>query len=302
MTTLQGPDHRRRPATFTFRRRFRDVAVGVAIALLVSSVACSASGAEIHGYGMSMKVPPGWHGTISHGLVRLRGDGLRLWIRESSSPETGPSSFFRRRAAPTLRPYDFGVEQHLGFTLSGRRFAILLPSRSRPSANTLDTANAALRTFTVKPGHYYGQHLPPARFPERLGWFVGARGGKLYAEGGQTAAWAATVPYRDPPFQIPPYRTVARLPSDGVIMSVLLGRDSAHRPEPVNSLRIRPRLIGNSFEGLLPGIGLYRATVRRKGYGLDLWVYFKTVHPAPKVIARAQDELDSLRLPTWPAG
>jgi hypothetical protein len=70
----------------------------------------------------------------------------------------------------------------------------------------------------------------------------------------------------------------------------------------VNSLRIRPQLIDNSFEGLPSGIGLYRASVQKPGYGLDLWLFFKTVHPAPKVIARAQAELDRLWLPSWPAG
>jgi hypothetical protein len=149
-----------------------------AIALLLSGVACSASEKQIHGYGMSMRVPPGWKGTISHGLVRLQGDGLRLWIRESSSPTSGVEPFFRRRSVPTLRASDFGVEQHLGFRLSGRRFAVLLPSPSRPSAAGIDVANAALRSFTAKPGNYYGQHLPPARFPARSGWFVGAQSGK----------------------------------------------------------------------------------------------------------------------------
>jgi hypothetical protein len=110
------------------------------------------------------------------------------------------------------------------------------------------------------------------------------------------------VPYRDPPFQIPPHRTLARLPGDGIIICVFLGRDSAHLTESVNSLRIRPRLIGSSFEGLPPGIGLYRASARKTGYDLDLWLFFKTVHPAPNLVARAQAELDRLQLPAWPAG
>jgi hypothetical protein len=49
---------------------------------------------------------------------------------------------------------------------------------------------------------------------------------------------------------------------------------------------------------LPPGIGVYRASVRKTGYCLDLWLFFKTVRPASKVIARAQDELDRLRLPS----
>jgi len=273
----------------------------VAIAFLVSSLAGSGHASAIHGYGMSMTIPRGWHGTISHGLIRLRGQGLRLLIRESS-PTRRRDPFFRRRSVPTLRASDFrSAEHHLGFTLSGRRFA-LLPFPARPSPAALQAANAALRSFTVKPGNYYGQPLPPAHFPARPGWFVGARGGKLLAEGGQTVTWAATVPYRDPPLQIPPSRTLNRLPSDGVIIVVSLSRDSAFRIRPVNSLRIRPRLIGDNFEGLPRGIGLYRAALRKTGYDLDLWLFFKTVHPSPRIIARAQAELDRLRLPTWPAG
>jgi hypothetical protein len=273
----------------------------VATVLLVSTLAGSGDPGAIHGYGMSMTIPRGWHGTISHGLVRLRGHGLGLQIRESS-PTGRPDPFFRRRAVPPLHASDFrSAEHHLGFTLSGRRFALLpFPARSSPGA--IDALNAVLRSFTVKPGNYYGQPLAPARFPSRSGWFVGARGGRLLAEGGQTVSWAATVPYRDPPAQIPPFRTLRRLPSDGVIIWISLSRDSALRIRPLNSLRIRPQLIGNNFEGLPRGIGLYRASVRKIGYDLDLWLFFEIVHPSPRTIARAQAELDRLRLPIWPAG
>jgi len=159
-----------------------------------------------------------------------------------------------------------------------------------------------LRSFTIKRGHFYGQSLPPARFSVKAGWFVGARGGKLLAQGGQTETWAATVPYRDSPLQIPPTRTLRQLPADGVIIWVSASRDSAIRLRPWNSLHIRRRLISNDFEGLPRNIGLYRALVRRPAYDLDLWVFFKTVHPAARVITRAQAELDRLRLPAWPAG
>jgi hypothetical protein len=74
------------------------------------------------------------------------------------------------------------------------------------------------------------------------------------------------------------------------------------RLRPSNSLHIRRTLISNNFEGLPRGIGLYRATVRRHAYDIDLWVFFMSVRPAPRVISRAQAELDRLRLPAWPAG
>jgi hypothetical protein len=176
-----------------------------------------------------------------------------------------------------------------------------LPAQ-RPAPAAIRAANGILRSFTVKRGNFYGQPLQPARFPAEPGWFVGARGGKLLAQGGQTETWAATVPYRDPPLQYSPDRTLRRLAPDGIIIWVSLSRDSAVRLRPSNSLHIRRSLISNNFEGLPRGIGLYRAVVRRPAYDIDLWVFFKSVRPSSRVIALAQAELDRLRLPAWPAG
>ncbi len=274
----------------------------VAPTFLLHTVAVWATANVVHGYGMSITVPRGWHGQITHGLVRVRGGGLRLEIREST-PQARPDPFFRRQTVPTLRAADFrSAEHHLGFTLAGRQFAVLpFPSR-RPSAAAIATVNTVLRSFTVKRGRYYGEPLTPARLPAAAGWFVGARGGKLRAEGGQTETWAAAVPYRDPPLQIPPRRTLRQLPADGIIIWITLSRDSALRLRPLNSLHIRRGLISNDFEGLPRGIGLYRATLDRHAYDIDIWVFFKTIRPAPRVITRAQAELDRLRLPAWPAG
>jgi hypothetical protein len=276
----------------------RQILVSVALA----GIAASAPVHVVHGYGMSIAIPQGWQGRITHGLVRVRGQGLRIVIRESTpGPKADP--FFRRRAVPRLGTKDFrSAEHHLGFTLSGRNFAVLPFPARRPSPAAIGSANAVLRSFTVRSGHFYGEPLPPARFPGARGWFVGARSGKLLAEGGQTESWAATVPYRDPPLQIPPTRTLGRLGPNGTIIWVSLSRDSALRMRPVNSLHIRRNLISNNFEGLPRGIGLFRATVRRSAYDLDVWVFFKTAHPTPPTVARAQTELDRLRLPVWPNG
>jgi hypothetical protein len=274
----------------------------VALAFVLAGVASSGASAVLHGYGMSITIPGGWHGRITHGLVRVRGKGLRLELREST-PEGRPDPFFRRRTVPTLQATDFhATEHHLGFTLSGRNFALLPFPAQRPAAAAIHTANAILHSFRVKRGHFYGQPLPPARFPPEPRWFVGARGGKLLAQGGQTETWAASVRYRDPPLQIPPVRTLRALAPDGIIIWVSLSRDSAVRLRPSNSLHIRRSLISNNFEGLPRGIGLYRATARRPAYDIDLWVFFKTIRPSPRVIARAQAELGRLRLPAWPAG
>jgi hypothetical protein len=274
----------------------------VATTFLVAGLAGSAPANVLHGYGMSITLPLGWQGQISHGLVRVRGAGLRLEIREST-PQQRPDPFFRRRTVPTLRAADFrSAEHHLGFTLAGRHFALLPFPSPRRSPAAITTVNSVLRSFTVRRGRFYGQPLPPARLPAAAGWYFGARGGTLRAEGGQTETWAATVPYRDPPLQIPPHRTLRQLPIDGIIIWVTLSRDSALRLRPFNAVRISRPLIANNFEGLPRGVGLYRATVRRRAYDIDIWVFFKTIRPAARVIARAQAELDRLRLPPWPAG
>ena len=278
------------------------IAMAIAGGLGITQYAFGAGASHvIHGYGMSLTIPDGWNGAITHGLVRLHGVDLRIEIRESS-PTKRLDPFFRRRVVPTLHASDFqSAEHHLGFTLAGRHFAVL-PFPARPSRAAIDDANTALRSFTVKAGKYYGQPLPPARFPKRPGWFVGARAGELLAEGGQTETWAATVPYRDSPSQIPPHRTLNRLPRDGVIIWVSLSRDSALRQRPFNSLNIRRRMIESNFEGLPKGVGLYRASVRRAAYDVGLWVFFNTVNPSIDVVARAQAQVDLLRLPTWPRG
>ena len=276
----------------------RWIALGIAIA----GIAAPAPAHLVHGYGMSIAISRGWHGGITHGLVRLRGTGLRVEIREFT-PTTPADPFFRRRTVPTLVAGDFAsAEHHLGFTLAGRNFALLTFAAQRPRASAIRAANRILRSFTATRGRFYGQPLRPARFGAAPGWFAGAHGGILRAEGGQTESWAATVPYRDSPLQLPPTRTLARLGPGGAVVWVSLSRDSAFRLRSMNSLRIRRRLVSNNFEGLPRGGGLFRATVHRSSYDVDVWVFFKTARPTAGAIARAQAELDRLRLPTWPRG
>jgi hypothetical protein len=49
----------------------RQILVSVALA----GIAASAPVHVIHGYGMSIAIPQGWQGRITHGLVRVRGQG-----------------------------------------------------------------------------------------------------------------------------------------------------------------------------------------------------------------------------------
>src|ERR687887_1168254 len=133
--------------------------VVLATALLVTQVAGPAQTHVVRGYGMSITIPRGWHGRITHGLVRVSGGGLRFEIREST-PEARPNPFFRRRAAPTLRKADFrAVEHHLGFSLAGRQFAVLPFRAQRAAPAAIRTANMILRSFTARRGRFYGQRL-----------------------------------------------------------------------------------------------------------------------------------------------
>lgn len=114
----------------------------VALAFLLAGVASSGASTLLHGYGMSITIPRGWHGRITHGFVRVRGEGLRLEIREST-PEGRPDPFFRRRTVPTLQATGFhATEHHLGFTLFRRNFA-LLPF---PARNDLQRRRSTPRT------------------------------------------------------------------------------------------------------------------------------------------------------------
>jgi hypothetical protein len=181
---------------------------------------------------------------------------------------------------------------------------VRLVRRRSPSPATLAAADLALRSFRVARGDFYRGTVAPARFPARPGWHVGTGGrARVRAEGEQTESWAATVPWRDPPNQAPPHRTLARLPRDGIAIYLDLWRDSrdpSWANRLMNSLRIDPRKISGPFEGVPARFGLYRASVPHGRYTLDLWVFFGRAHPSRAAVRRAQAELDDVRLPVWP--
>jgi hypothetical protein len=272
-----------------------------------------AAGPPLHGYGMSVRVPAGWHGRISSGVVALatfpipRGDtgfgrstarrmrrgDLLLLIAEYEGLPGEPRGCLPRRRAPALSGPG-------SFCLSRRHF-VRFVKRHRPSETTLAEADRALGGFRVRRGDFYRGSVAPARFLARRGWHVGTGGrAAVRAEGEQTTSWAATVPWRDGPNELPPHRTLARLPRDGIAIFLGLFRDSREpRQSPWNSLRIDRRELSGGFEGLPPRFGLYRATVQHGTYVLDLWVFFGTTRPSSATVARAQAELDAVRLPVW---
>lgn len=283
------------------------------MAALLAALAL-ATGPSLHGYGMSMRLPPGWHGRVSAGVLAAatfpiprgdtgfgaatarrmrRGDVLLLVSEYEGMPGERLLCLPRRQAPPLAGPGSF--------CLSRRHFVRFVKRRGASRA-TLAQADRALASLAVRGGDFYPGTVAPARFPARPGWHVGTGGrAAVRAEGEQTTSWAATVPWRDGPMELPPHRTLARLPRDGVAIFVSLFRDSRRLTQrPWHSLRIDGRQTSGGFEGLPSRFGLYRADVPRGRYVVDLWVFFGTIHPPPAVVARAQAELDAVRLPVWP--
>jgi len=284
----------------------RSALAAAAAILLVSG--CGKGSNTIHGYGMSLTLPAGWHGRISHGYVAARGDHATLELSEwQPSPEERSVSWFLRRKPPLhVNARDFtATESSLAFALNGRYFAVFVHASKRPKAAVISRADKALASFHARRGNFYGGNLLPASFPSGAGWHVGtSKPGTLRAQGGQTESWAATTPYRDASNQLPPWRTLARLRPDGVLLWLGLSRSN----KPVggggwNSFRIDARKAFVNFEGNASSrISLYRAYRHGAGFDEDLWVFFGRPHPRPSVVARAQAELDSVKLPSWPRG
>ena len=258
---------------------------------------------SIHGYGMSMALPAGWHGSIGHGYLIARGDGLTLRIDEwQDTPQDREGFFYFRMRAPVhMRARNFGPRAAAPrFRLHGRYFVIF--ANGRPTARALRHLNAALVSFGARRGDFYGGTLPPARFAARPRWHVAtSRAGRLLAQGGQTETAAATFPLGQHPFDVPPYR-VTRLPADGIVIVLTLSR--SYPPwiggRSHGSFHIDPRHVSTSFEGMPSTVSMYQAFTKSAAYDRSLYVFFGRPHPTRAQVARAQAELDSVRYPAWP--
>ena len=120
----------------------------------------------------------------------------------------------------------------------------------------------------------------------------------------QTESWASTIAYRDPADQLPPHRTMAALPRDGVIVHVT----RSWEPSPpawvhqVHPLRITRQIVG-SFEGnTSPHVSRWAGTTWHGGSFVTVWVLFGRTTPTPAQIRRAQLELDRAVFAPWRIG
>jgi hypothetical protein len=144
---------------------------------------------------------------------------------------------------------------------------------------------------------------PPAQLPAAHGWHVGGARTAVGCPGCvQTDSWAATVPYRDGPNDFP-QRTMAVLPSRGIIIKVSRSREPA---PPSWMLRRHPLKIGRSaihsnFEGNTTHgrVSVWLGSTWRAGSLVSVYVYFGSPTPSRATVARAQAELDATKLVPW---
>lgn len=147
-------------------------------------------------------------------------------------------------------------------------------------------------------------NVTPPRFQSAPGWHVGStpthscdvgvtRGRCVMAE-----AWASTVPYRDCPNCVPPHKTLATLPPDGIIIQLTDARERPPYGQPGSwPTRIRAsQVISGPGEGTPARIS-YAQLVVRSPHDVEhfLFVWFGRPHPTPQQLARANTELQTVR-------
>jgi hypothetical protein len=93
-------------------------------------------------------------------------------------------------------------------------------------------------------------------------------------------------------------RTLASLPSGGIVIYLLLGSESRL---PRNTIHWPPRLraeaVVSPIEGVPRRIGYFGRGGRLRGWSAQLFVYFGRRHPTARQLVRAQAELGGARLP-----
>ena len=285
-------------------------------------------------YGLRVTAPSGWDAEISRGAVRLanrplppRAPGLRtlepgdlvveLLEREPSADEwggiradAGPPALDAddfTEPEPGTYPQHHAVARHF-LAMAGRVFVLFAEAGARPVAEDAVTqANAALATLEVEPGDFYPGAVAPATFVAARGWHTGDSGPfERRPWGEQTQSWAATVAYADGPFDLPPRKTIERLPKDGILIWVGLSRASdPSAPGQRYSVHELPFRLADftrhdEWEGRIRDVPEYELVTRVPGrYEVNVRIYFGRADPTQEMLAAAQAALDRLRLPDW---
>lgn len=145
--------------------------------------------------------------------------------------------------------------------------------------------------------------VTPPRFSSAGGWHVGST--RTHSCGDLTrgrcimaSAWASTVPYRDCPNCVPPHKTLATLPPDGIVIQLSDARERPpYGPRRSWPAQIRPsEVISGPFEGEPARISYAQLVVRSpKDVEHFLFVWFGRARPTAQQLARANAELQTVR-------
>ena len=148
--------------------------------------------------------------------------------------------------------------------------------------------------------------LSAVRFPAAPGWHVRVSGrGREAPCLLDRVSWASTVALRDSAFSLPPQRTLATLPPDGIVIA-LYQFDNACLPSRPRTLPVRslPLPLDQARESDFPGprgeeLPLLRLAGRFPGrYDFEVWLFYGRRSPTAQQQRAAQAMLDRAR---WPA-
>jgi hypothetical protein len=255
------------------------------LAALSLAASAGAGGRSVHGYGLSLRLPSGWGGSVDPGeIAAVAPSGADLQLYEAVVSPPRYVRLPRRVRAGTTRLF---VEA------GGSTFFLYVHTTRQRLAET----DRVLASVRVSP---WTAPLAAPRFRIAPGWQVGHSGPQPAMPRGYVSAWASTAAYRDGPIDLPPEGTLARAGRGAVVVWVGLTRPRRTNPPPVrrDPLDLERAFCTFGWEGGIPGVmQCTLASLVPGRYEVDVYVY---VRQRSRLTA-AQAELRRLVLPAWPA-
>ena len=306
----------------------------LAVALLALAPSCGAVDAptqegssRLERYGIAVTPPAGWQVRLTRATVEAETAAGDLLIRlfeyepetdvlleiQRTHPPGRPGSFtVSEFGSPALggdNPKGRGFAQR-NFSMAGRYFDLFAESAAaKPSEDAVAGLNELVASLEVRAGDFYPGTIEPPQFAPAEGWHTGSHDGGEVRATDHASAWAATVPYRNGPRDLPPVKTLEDLPADGILIWVGLARDN--RFPPTGELRARRPAVsaplqagqaqgGWGWEGQVRKISLYRlwGWIGDR-YSVDLWIFYGRREPTDEQREWVQGALDRLGLPDW---